>query len=265
MKIKTLTWLSALLIISAFLINGCKKTTEDEFNDANGDVAEKLVHWIEITSDDFNEKERITVSYDGKDRVSSIIYGETTHYFVYDEYSNLSKITDEGEPKDIGELFLSPYDIDLTVGSGNRVVPGNVLKFDSKGNPIEIEFFENTMSWNYFGSGSFIIKTDTLTCEIIYDPNPNPIFYTLKAAKVVDALDRLELIFGSQSLEIIKAKQLLPYNNIKSMIFKDLNGIPKSEITINSTYDEDKYPTSATVVVTNSSGSFFHLVNYYYK
>lgn len=264
MKTKTLMWLTILVFMNAISLTGCKKTTEDEFNDANGDVVLKLIDHIAITSNDFEQVENIIVTYDGQDRVSRIVYGETSHYFVYDENSNLSKITDEGEPRDISELFLSPFDIELSLGDGHKATTGNVLKYDPKGNPIEIEIFESFMGWNW-GGGYYIIRTDTLTCEIQYDPNPNPTFYTLKAAKIIDALDRVELIFGSQSPEIIKARQLLPYNNIRTMTFKDLNGIPRSEVSINSTYDSDKYPTSANIVVTNSSGSFFHLVNYYYK
>ncbi len=107
--------------------------------------------------------------------------------------------------------------------------------------------------------------SEVLTGEIIYDANPNPFFYTLKAAKIIDVLDRVELDFGPQTPSIIKARKLLPFNNITGMIFKDAGGNTKYEVHIEYSYSSDKYPISDTVNAFSSEESSTYSVNYSYK
>ena len=266
MKTRTLLSLVALMLINVLGLTACKKTAEDDFNDANGDTVEKLIDRISIKSDDTDDIKDIVVSYDDLKRVNKIVYDENSHYFIYDEYNNLSKISAEDGLKDINSLFLAPYDMALhAVFDYNYLESGNVLKYDTRGNPVEMEIFDNTLGWDWY-TGYYIVKVDTLRAEIEYDTYPNPIFYTLKAGKIIDVLDRVDLSYGSQSAELIKARQLLPYNNIKTITFKNLKGTTQSEIIINTIYDSDKYPTTANIIETSSGGRRSEkLITYFYK
>jgi len=221
----------------------CSKSSEDEFNDSNGDVTQKYIKHFQII-DNTNENISYTVNYGTGDKVSSITDGNTNTFLNYDESNNLNSIVDDNETFDIDELYQSPYDAFET---------GNVLEYDDKANPIKIEVYED-------GYGS-----DILIGNIIYDPNPNPFFYTLKAAGIIDVLDRVDLNFGYSNPSIIKARLLLPYNNIRTMIFKDASGITKYEVQIEYNYDDDKYPISANVNTLSQNESSTYTLFYTYR
>jgi len=230
-------------ILSVSLLFSCSKSSEDEFNDSNGDVAQKYIKHFQII-DNTNENISYTVNYGTGDKVSSITDGNTNTFLNYDESNNLNSIVDDNETFDIDELYQSPYDAFET---------GNVLEYDDKANPIKIEVYED-------GYGS-----DILIGNIIYDPNPNPFFYTLKAAGIIDVLDRVDLNFGYSNPSIIKARLLLPYNNIRTMIFKDASGITKYEVQIEYNYDDDKYPISANVNTLSQNESSTYTLFYTYR
>ena len=179
-----------------------------------------------------------------ENRVSSITDGNTNAFLNYDTSDNLNSITGNNEIFDIDELYQSPYD---------AFESGEVLEYDKNANPIKIEVYED-------GYGS-----DVLIGNIIYDPNPNPFFYTLKAAGIIDVLDRIDLNFGITNPSIIKARLLLPYNNIRSMIFKNASGITQYEVHIDYNYDEDKYPISAIVNTLSQNESSTYTLIYKYK
>ncbi len=225
-------------------LSGCQKSSEEEFNDANGDIAEKYIKRLEITSNVVTENVTYWVNYDSENRVSSVTDGTSSHIFSYNSNNNLATVTDQGETLNVNDLYQSPYDAFET---------GNVLEYDAKGNPIRIECFEDGYN------------SDPLIGEVTYDPNPNPFFYTLKAAKIIEVLDRVDLNFGAQSPSIIKARLLLPYNNISGMIFKDLSGNTKYEVHIDYTYTADKYPISAVVNAVSANESRIYEAKYFYK
>ena len=239
---KTLLLLLTILGIFVF-VSGCKKT-EDEFHDANVDVAAKYICRMEIISNVPAENKTILVNYDAENRVSSITDGTNSRFFNYDSGNNLSSVTDEGEPLNVNDLYQSPYDAFET---------GNVLEYDANKNPKKIEVYED----GYL--------SELLIGEITYDPKPNPFFYTLKAAKAIDILDRVDLDFGQQSSSIIKARQLFPYNNIRAMIFKDHSGITKYEVQIGYTYGADNYPLNATVNALSPDETRIYSVSYFYR
>ena len=228
----------------SLIFSGCSKSSEDEFNNANGPIAEKYISQFEIVSTDVSENKTYVVNYDGENRVSSIIDGTEATLFNYNTTNNLATVTSEGEVLDVNDLYQSPYDAFET---------GTVLEYDTKGNPKKIEVYEDGYN------------SELLVGDITYDPAPNPFFYTLKAARVIDVLDRVDLNFGPQSPSLIKAKLLLPYNNIKSMIFKDIAGNTKYEVQIASTYDAENYPTRATVTAISTEETKSYLVKYFYK
>ena len=54
--------------------------------------------------------------------------------------------------------------------------------------------------------------------------------------------------FGSsQSQEIVKVKDLFPMNNLSQIIYKNEEGDPLGSLNINFSYDDENYPTSATI------------------
>jgi len=58
-------------LIFGLLLIGCNKSSEDEFNNANGDVAVKYIRSVDIiNSDDPSENRTYTLHYDGESRVS---------------------------------------------------------------------------------------------------------------------------------------------------------------------------------------------------
>ena len=230
-------------ITSVILLFSCSKSTEDEFNGANEDVAKKYIKHFQII-DNISENITYTINYGAENRVSSITDGNTNTFLNYDNSDNLNSITGDNEPFDIDELYQSPYD---------AFESGEVLEYDENANPIKIEVYED-------GYGS-----DVLIGSIIYDPNPNPFFYTLKAAGIIDVLDRVDLNFGYTNPSIVKARLLLPYNNIRSMIFKNASGITQYEVQIDYNYDEDKYPISATVNTLSQNESSTYTLIYTYK
>jgi hypothetical protein len=253
----------SVIITAIVLLQGCKKTTEDEFKEANGDIKEKYLSSIEVISDEFEHTELIHIGYDNANRVIAIQYGNEVHDLIYDD-NNLSYLTIENELQDLENLYLAPHDIIISTSWSRSIRTGNVLEYDSKLNPSKVEIFSDKRGYLY-GTGYYTISTDTLMCDILYDPNPNPIFYTLKAAGFINVLDRVDLVFGVQSPKIIQARQLLPYNNIKSLTFRDKKGLPVTTIKINSTYDTDSYPDFSTILVLDQGFSQVHKVYYYYN
>ena len=232
-------------LIFGLLLIGCNKSSEDEFNNANGDVAVKYIRSVDIiNSDDPSENRTYTLHYDGENRVSSYTDGNSSGFLNYSQNGELNSMTDEYETLEISELYQAPYD---------AFENGEVIEYDSKGNPIVIEVWED-------GFGS-----NLLNGEIIYDPNPNPFFYTLKAAGVIDVIDQVDLNFGYNHPAIIKARQLLPYNSIRAMIFKNMSGITEYEVQINYEYDNDGYPIKADIVAISPDESSTYTVFYTYK
>lgn len=238
--------LSRIILLATILAVsiGCKKSTEDEFTIANGPVAEQFVKRVDIFSNIPSENKSYTVNYDGAGRVSSITDGSQSRFFNYASSGSLDKISDGNDALVINDLFQSPY---------SAFEIGDVLEYDNVGNPKRILVYED-------GYGSQI-----LTGEIIYDAAPNPFFYTLRAAGLLDVLDRVNINMRYQSPLIIKAKLLLPFNNIIGGIFKNEQGVTKYEVHAVYQYSSARYPISATVNIITPDDVKEYTVNYYYK
>ena len=224
---------------------GCKKDSEDEFNDANGTVPEKLIKKVNIINkDDPTHNYTYTVNYDGENRVSSYTDGESSSFLNFDQNGNLNSITDEYETINMSELYQAPYD---------AFESGDVIEYDNNGNPALIEVWKD-------GFGS-----ELLNGEIIYDPNPNPYFYTLKAAGIIEVLDRVDLNFGYNVPSIVKARKLLFFNNPRAMIFKNTEGMTEYESQVTYEYDNDGYPIKAGIIAISLEGTSNYEVYYTYK
>ncbi len=227
------------LLLALTLFTSCDDSSSDEFNDANGDVAQKLIESITVVSaQDATENETVTINYDANDRVSSVTDGIETSILVYDN-NELTNVTGSGETLNVEELYEAPYDAFET---------GEVVEYDNNGNPVKIRFFEE--EYDYMTDTYDIVE---YYAEVFYDNAPNPFFYTLDAAGIIDVLDDVELNFSMdiQSPEIVQARMLLPVNNISKIVYKDTDQIPLYEMDADYVYDEDNYPSTATITGTD--------------
>ena len=236
--------LIALLCISLFTLSCSEDSVSDEFNDANGNVQVKLIESISIVSaQDSQENKNILLSYTSNGLLNTITDGIETSIFVYDNNNDLSNITGEGDNLSIEELYESPYDAFET---------GEVIEYDDNGNPRKIEFYEEEYDFN---TDSYITKN--YTAEISYDDTHNPYFYTLEAGGIIEVLDGVELNFSMnpQVPEIVQARLLFPVNNPSQIIYKNEEGEIIYTINVNYVYNNENYPTSATVTAVSIEDS----------
>jgi len=235
---KNLTYL--LLMISGVLLTvSCNDSTTDEFEEANGNVENKLIKSIStISAQNSEENINVSLTYDSDNRLSTITDGNDISIFVFDN-GNLSSITGPGENFNIEDLSQSPYDAFET---------GQVLEYDSKGNPIKVLFFEEE-----YNDATGEYENIELTAEITYDDEHNPYFYTLEAAGIIEILDDIELNFSliPQSSEIVQARALFPVSNPSKIVYKDELGAIVYIVIVDYVYDNDDYPTSATVTASS--------------
>lgn len=233
---------SISFLVASLLFIGCNNddsTTTEEFDDANGTVTEKLIKSLSATTTDGDDL-NIEMSYNSDGSLNTINDGESNTIFVY-ESEELTSISGSNDNLSVEELYGSPYDAFET---------GYVNEYDDNGNPIEIRFYEEA-----YNNDLEEYETVELTALISYDDAPNPFFYTLKAAGIIDVLDNVSLNMGinMQASEVISAKQLFPLNNISKIEYKNENNEVEFTIDFNYIYDADNYPTSATVISTDGS------------
>lgn len=232
-------------ILALIILSACSKSTEDEFDAVNGDVSKKYITRLQINDSNTGETTVYIVNYGDADVVTSITDGSNTAFLNYgNSGGGLNTVTDNDETFDIDELYQAPYD---------AFEKGDVLEYDSRGNPKKIEVYKD-------GYGSEI-----LIGTINYEPTPNAFFYTLKAAGAIEVMDRVDLDLGIGNPLIIKARKLFPNNNIKSMIFRDLAGITRYEVQINYNYNQYDYPTTATISTYSQDESNSYSVIYTYR
>lgn len=234
-----------LLSLSLFTLSCSEDSVSDEFDNANGNVQEKLIESISIISaQDSQENKNISLSYTSDGLLNTISDGVETSIFVYDVNDNLSNITGGGNDNlNIEELYESPYDAFET---------GEVIQYDDNGNPEKIEFYEEEYDFN---SNSYFTKIYTV--EISYDNTHNPYFYTLEAGGIIEVLDDVQLNFSMnpQIPEIVQARLLFPVNNPSQLIYKNEEGEIIYTINVNYSYDNENYPTSATVTAVSIQDS----------
>lgn len=227
------------VLLALICLTNCSESASDEFDDTNPNAVAKYIETVSVVSaQDPSENTTITVNYDANGRVSSVTDGVDSSLFAYSD-GELSAISGQGDNLNVEELYDSPYDAFET---------GVVNQYDANGNPTNITFYEYQYNW----------QTNTeeqvpYTAEVSYDAKPNPYFYTLDAAGIIDALDQVSLDFtvNMASPEIIQARALLPLNNISGIVYKDDQGEVVYEIEADYIYNSDDYPTSATVTGTS--------------
>lgn len=236
MKLKFLSILSLALL--GFTSCGDDSTTDD-FMDGNPDAVARLITSISVVSaQDASENTTITVNYDTNNRVTSVTDGEESAILAY-ENDDLANVASDGENFAVEELYESPYDAFET---------GEVINYNSDGNPVDLRFFETEYDWE---TNSDI--TTEYRAEIQYDNKPNPYFYTIQAAGGIEIMDNVELNFSANPAapEIVQARMLFPSKNIKKIIYSDLDGNILAEVVADFVYNSDNYPTSGTITSTD--------------
>lgn len=243
-------FLSAVSVMAFMLVASCSSDDSSAvFNDANGNVAKKYIKDIQVVSaQDASENRTMTVTYDANGRVTNASNGTETSTFAY-EGGNLAHVTGTNDVLVINDMFQTPYD-------GYEY--GDVLAYDNNGNPVEVRIYKR--DW----TGEIM---EEYKGEITYDAKPNPFFYTLEAAGIIDVLDNVELNFSMtpQAPELIKAKLLLPSNNPKKVVIKHLNGTVKKQVVADYVYDAANYPSTATFTETIDGEVRIYTAAYTYK
>jgi hypothetical protein len=268
MKTKTINSLKNILCMFSLslLVLSCEtSSTEDEFNSANKNVKEKYIKRFQIVdysgrrdssyisytfyygssnrvSSATDDEQNIFLNYDNSGNLVTIIRHKETDYTNY--YGDTKFATNSNDTLIINDLMNSPYD---------AFKVGNVIEYDDNANPYKIEVYKNGY------------ESEIQIGEILYDSNPNPFFYTLKAAGIIDILDMVKLNFGNHNPSITKAREILPYNNIKAMFFKNMSGFVESEVHFDYIYDEDNYPTRVDIDILEDDEIYKMALNYFYK
>ena len=228
-----------LLIVSTIsILTSCnEESVSDDFEEVNGDVAVKLMESILVSdTEDSSENTTVTMYYTNDGKLNTISDGSETNVFVYDNDNKLTRITSDGDNLNMEELYGSPHDAFDT---------GKVVEYDDNNNPKKIEFLVEECIDDYW-CDEYEVKI--YTAELSYDDAHNPFYHTFNAGGIIDVLDNVELNFGSsQSPEIVKVKDLFPMNNLSQIIYKNEEGEPLLSLNINFSYDEENYPTSATI------------------
>ncbi|NQX76225.1 hypothetical protein [Gilvibacter sp.] len=135
---------------------------------------------------------------------------------------------------------------------------GEVLSYDSNNNPSVLSLVEE----EFDGTLTFYEAT------ITYDSEPNPTFYTLQAAGIIEVLDQTELSFSMipDPAEIVLARMLYPLNNPNGMVIRDESGAVVVTMSINHVYNDDDYPTSSTVTIDSTDdGASAYVLTYTYR
>ena len=233
----------ALAVCLGLFIVSCS-SNDDGFNDANGNVAKKYI--TKITTQGEGNTSVSTIAYNNEGKVLSASTDNDTKYFTYFDDGRLKKVSGGGEnilTSEVVNEIHAAYEI------------GNVLAYDSKGNPTVLELYDV----DYYGNQ--VIHT----AQLSYDTKPFSFYHTLDAAGIITVLYDVRLQFYTPA-EIIMAKKLLPVYNPVSAVIKDNSNHEIGSISVNYNYDNDNYPTTATVISINDEGyASSYTVSYQYK
>lgn len=219
-------------------------SSDDGFDNANGEVAKKYI--TKITVRDDAEAKVSTVTYDNDGRVTTATSENKTKYFTYDDNGKLLKISGDGENLMTSEITSEIHD---------AYEIGDVLEYDENGNPKILELYDE----NYDGNRI------THTAHLTYDNNPFAFYYTLDAAGIIDMLSDVRFRFIAPP-EVLLAKRLLPVHNPIKAIIRDESNAQVASITVDFVYNEHSYPVSATVVSLDEEGyGNTYTVSYQYR
>lgn len=235
MKLKFLS-IFALALLCCFSCSD--DSTSDSFIDDNPDAISQLISSISVVSaQDPSENRTITINYDTDNRVTNVSDGVDTGIFAY-ENGDLANVASNGDVFSVDELYEAPYDAFET---------GEVITYNSDGNPVLLRFFETEFDWDLN-----MEVTEEYRAEIEYETQLNPYFYTIQAAGGIEIMDNVQFNFSANpnAPQIVQAATLFPSKNIKKMTYRDLDGNVLAEVTADYVYNANNYPTSGTVTAT---------------
>ncbi|MGB2128353.1 MAG: hypothetical protein ACPHXR_02640 [Flavicella sp.] len=154
----------------------------------------------------------------------------------YNSYGSLNSIKEEGESS---VVFL--YDAEDNL----KNIYGDI---DETLNVEELNEYNSDL-----GYYEYYYVDKIYTASLSYDDAPNPFYYTLKSAGIIDILDNVDLIMSSSLKveEIVKARKLFPVNNLSKIAYKDEEGNLLYTINLKYIYDSKDYPTSVMVTATD--------------
>lgn len=243
MKKKLIT----MSLLMAVFMSSCTDSTSDEFDNGNGNAVARYIKTITSNSSDDDGPSTVTVNYDASGKVTSVTDGTETSAFIYNN-NNLTTVTGEGDPFAISELYQAPYE---------AYEIGQVLAYDSNGNPTDIRLFQDN-GWG---------DVEEFSAKVTYDSAPNTFFHTMKAAGIIDVLDNVDINLNMQGTpqQIIQARLLLPVNNPTKVVIKDLQGAVVSTTITTYNYNSVQYPTTAIVVTTEDGDSETATFTFTYK
>jgi YD repeat-containing protein len=247
-----------LISISLFLFS-CEKDSLDEgFENANPNVKEKLIKQFELFSDDWSDADGTTrINYNSENIITSITSEGSTQFFYYDDFGNLDSITGDSDGFFIDQIFEEIGDSAVAAYKW-----GDVLKYDDKGNPEEVELLRGSLDIPYSPFGGI---DEHSIAYISYDPIPNPFYYSLKAGGIIDVLNNIYLDFGYGPKELIIAKKMLLFNFPNLIMVKKISGSTEAEIHFENTVDDDDYLTRSEVFFASKYNSETTVLRFAYK
>lgn len=204
-------------------------SSDDGFNDANGNVAKKYI--TKLTTSGAGNPNVSTVTYDSNKKVLTASDGQQIQAFTYNSNGSLNRISGGGNALLTSEVMGTIHD---------AYEIGDILQYDAQGNPTVLELYED----DYFTGERY-----TYTATLSYDDKPFAFYYTLDAAGIIEVLNNTQLNFSMIAVnpEIILAKLLLPVNNPVRAIIRDENNMEVARIDVNYTYSADNYPISSQI------------------
>ncbi|MCD8414352.1 hypothetical protein LNI90_01820 [Tenacibaculum dicentrarchi] len=229
------------------LMTACTSSATDDFEAANELAKRKTLKMITaINQANSKESASSSFTYDVNNKlvnVSATEGSEATSVSYLNDGSVIKAGDGNGNSENfaIQNLYKAPYNVYET---------GDVLEYDANKNPSKIAFRD--MVYNY-ETGEYIMETQT--AELTYDTNPNLYFGTLESAGLIEILDGVSLDFGinTQASEVLKARALLPTNNVTKIVYKDADQNIVGTLNIEYTYDADGYPVKGTGVATSNN------------
>ncbi|MEX6627153.1 hypothetical protein [Tenacibaculum salmonis] len=227
------------------LMSACTSSATEDFDDINGNVKKKTLKSITaINPVEIQESLSSNFFYDSDNKLMKMSGTEGTESISMDYKNDGTSIkggNNEGDSESfsIEELYKAPYKMYET---------GEVLAYDANKNPSKIAFRDTVYDYE---TNTYSVETQI--AEMTYDDKPNLYFATLESAGLVEILDGVSLDFGinTQASEIIKARQLLPTNNLIKVVYKNADSEVLGSLNIDYTYDADGYPVKGTGTAIN--------------
>lgn len=244
--------------LAILLITACGSSASEDFEGINGQVKKKRLKTISAVDEQVgNEKMTAQFIYDSDNKLINVSATKAVDAALIN-YSNdgtiikLANGSDPYESISIEELYKSPYELYET---------GEVIEYDSNKNPSKVLFKQN--EYNYITDKYTV---ENYTAEMVYDDKPNLYFYTLESAGLIDVLDGVNINIGinTKAPELIKARALLPVNNLVRALYKDADDNIIGTLDIEYTYDVDGYPIKGNGNGISDSGSVNVEVTYSY-